>query len=149
MSMTVGHAKDTRNDLSACAPGRASILAQVHGFKSGIGIVRAQVYGAKAEDFLAKGKWTHRVETPRTGETTMTICLPLPGPGRYAIAVRHDANDDGKSDWNDGGGFSRNPSLSLLKLKPNYADVVITVQDAPLKLDIVMQYRRGLKIGPL
>ncbi|MET0240608.1 MAG: DUF2141 domain-containing protein [Sphingobium sp.] len=139
-----------RNDLSACVAGRPSILAQVHGFKSDVGIVRGQVYSGVAADFLEKGKWLRRVEAPRTREAVMTICLPVSSPGNYAIAIRHDANDNGKSDWNDGGGFSRNPRLSLLNLKPAHSDVVVTVpSNNPLKIDIVMQYRRGLTIAPL
>ena len=50
----------------------------------------------------------------------------MPRAGRYAVAVRHDVDGDG-NDWGDGGGFSRNPKLSLLNLKPKYQNVAIPV----------------------
>ena len=33
-------------------------------------------------------------------------------------------DNNGKSGWNDGGGFSRNPRISLVHLKPSFSDVV-------------------------
>ena len=68
--------------------------------------------------------------------------------GSYAIAVRHDVQGNG-SDWNDGGGFSRNPRLSLLDLKPKYAEVNIPVGNGVKPVDVVLNYRRGLKIAPI
>lgn len=135
--------------VAACTPGKSAALLTIRGFKSDVGMVRAQAYGSDPGEFLAKGKWIERVEAPRNGKDPMTICLPLPRPGRYAIAVRHDANDNGKSDWNDGGGFSRNPNLSVFNTKPDYDKVVIEVGDKPKPVEIVMQYRRGLSIRPL
>lgn len=133
----------------ACVPGERSIIVQVHGFKSDVGMVRAQLYGPDPADFLAKGKWTARIEKRRDTQAVTRFCFPVAAPGRYAIAVRHDANDNGRSDWNDGGGFSRNPRLSLTRMKPPFADVAVEVGHGPVTVDIVMQYRRGLSIGPL
>ena len=56
---------------------------------------------------------------------------------------------NGKSGWSDGGGFSRNPGLSLMKLKPDYKDVVITVGQETRVVNVVLNYRQGLAIKPL
>lgn len=126
-----------------------AVLVHVKGLKSGSGRVRVQAYGADAAAFLKKGRWIKRVEAEPAGRRALDVCLPLPAPGRYAIAVRHDANGNGSSDWNDGGGFSRNPRLSLLHMKPAFADVVIAVPPGPAtRVEIVMLYRQGLSIGP-
>ncbi len=72
----------------------------------------------------------------------------LPQPGDYAVAVRHDANANGKSDWNDGGGFTRNPHLSVFKLKPAFAATAVAITNRPISVPVIMQYRKGLMIGP-
>ena len=51
----------------------------------------------------------------------MDICLPVPAPGRYAVAVHHDLNTNGERDRQDGGGYSRNPKVSLFNPKPAFA----------------------------
>lgn len=136
-------------DVAACARGESALLVRVAGFKAHSGNLRVQVYGSNPSDFLAKGKKLRRVELPVRGNR-MDVCVALPGPGNYAVAVRHDINGDGqRGDWNDGGGFSRNPSLSLVNLKPKYRDVVIQVGSGVRPVDVTLNYRRGLSIGPV
>jgi len=108
-----------------------------------------QAYGANPAEFLATGKWVRRVEVQLQGRRSLDVCLRLPRFGEYALAVRHDANANGKSDWNDGGGFSRNPRLSLFHLKPAYADVVVTVSRDMPTIPVVMNYRQGFSIQPM
>jgi len=139
-------------DAAACAAGATgpAVLARVSGFKARTGDLRVQIYGGDARDFLAKGKYVKRVDVPvARGEGPMEVCVPLPGPGDYAVTVRHDLDGDGKSGWNDGGGFSRNPPLSLFNLKPRFEDVVISVGQRPKTVDITLNYRKGLSIGPV
>ncbi|WP_136161675.1 DUF2141 domain-containing protein [Sphingomonas flavalba] len=146
------HAAPSGPDAAICSRGgEPAVLVRVDGFKAHTGTLRVQIYGDKPEDFLAKGRWLKRIEVPvpvRAGP--MEVCVGLPRPGAYAVAVRHDVNGNGKSgDRSDGGGFSRNPGLSLLSLKPNYRDVVITVGGQPKPVDVVLNYVRGLSIGPI
>jgi uncharacterized protein (DUF2141 family) len=76
--------------------------------------------------------------------------VSLPGPSSYAVAVRHDSDgDNAKGDWSDGGGFSRNPKLSLLKLKPSFGQVAVPVGNGVRTVDVVLNYRQGLSIGPV
>lgn len=140
-----------RQSAPACGTGvEPSVLVHVTGLKSGTGRVRVQAYGPDPATFLKKGRWVRRVEAEPAGRQSLDVCLSVPAPGRYAIAVRHDANANGSSDWNDGGGFSRNPHLSLLHMKPAFADAAILLRrGAATRTEIVLQYRRGLNIGPL
>lgn len=135
-------------DAPRCQSGGPALLVSLRGLKSRDGLVRVWLYGANPSDFLKKGRKMHRVEL-RPSATAMDVCLAVPGPGRYAVAVRHDTNGDRDSDMGDGGGFSRNPRISLVKLKPSYKDVAFNVGPGVHRVPVVMQYRRGLSIGPL
>lgn len=139
----------TRTPDRACVAGQPSLTVTVSGFKTDSGMVRAQLYGPEPRNFLAKGKWAMRIEERRTGPGPMRFCFPVESPGRYAVAIRHDANGNTKSDWNDGGGFTRNPHISLTSLKPAFAASAVSVGATPVSASITMQYRQGLVIKPL
>lgn len=136
-------------DAAACARGASAVLVRVDGFKQRSGTLRVQVYGSNPADFLAKGKKLRRIDVPVTRAGRMDVCVALPGPGQYAVAVRHDLDGNGKSGWSDGGGFSRNPDISLVSLKPKYRDVAISVGSGPKPVDVTLNYRQGLSIGPV
>ncbi|MET0271265.1 MAG: DUF2141 domain-containing protein [Sphingomonas sp.] len=138
-------------EAAACRAGAAqpSVLVHVDGFKTRTGSVRVQVYGSNPDDFLAKGRKLKRIDLPVTKAGPMDVCVRLPNPGDYAIAVRHDVDGTGKSGWSDGGGFSRNPRLSLFALKPKYRDVVIAVGPGTKPVPVVLNYRDGLTIRPV
>jgi uncharacterized protein (DUF2141 family) len=137
-------------DPAACAGGSgAAALVRVEGFKQRSGNLRVQAYQADPGVFLVKGKWLARVDVPVTPRGRMEICVPLPAPGEYAIAVRHDVDGSGSSGWSDGGGFSRNPKLSLLKLKPEVDKVAVAVTRPGTPVDVTLNYRQGLSIGPV
>ncbi|KKW90785.1 hypothetical protein YP76_18210 [Sphingobium chungbukense] len=137
-------------DAQACEQGAGpAFLVQVRGFKKSAGDLRVQIYGSDPQSFLAKGKWLRRIDLPVSNVPFMPVCVSLPAPGAYAVAVRHDVDGNGKSGWNDGGGFSRNPSLSLFHLKPAFAKVVVSVGTEVKKIPIVLNYRRGLSIRPI
>lgn len=140
---------ERRTPDQACLPGQPSLTVEVSGFSNDRGTVRAQIYGPGGARFLDKGQWAMRIEQVRHGPGPMRFCFPIAQPGDYAVAVRHDANANGKSDWNDGGGFTRNPHLSLLHLKPAFGQSAVSVKDRAVRMPVVMQYRSGLSIGPL
>ena len=138
-------------DAAACTPGakKPAVLVSVNGFKNRVGRVRVQLYGNNPSDFLAKGKKLRRIDLPVTGSGAMNVCVAVPKAGTYAIAVRHDADGNGKSNWNDGGGFSNNPKLSLLDLKPSLRETAVSVGNGVKPVSVVLNYRRGLKIAPV
>src|SRR3954470_15426372 len=116
-------------DAAACSAGanRPALLVSVNGFKNRIGKLRIQLYGGNPRHFPARGKKMKRIDLPVTRAGAMNVCVAVPRTGTYAIAVRHDADNNGKTNWNDGGGFSNNPHLSLLALKPSHRSVAVTV----------------------
>ena len=137
-------------DAALCNAGSSgeALLVHVTGLKSQSGTLRVQLYGGDPAEFLAKGKKMRRIDVPASG-SEVDVCVGLPGPGKYAIAVRHDADANGKSGWNDGGGFSRNPRISLTNLKPRHSQVAMDIGPGVHRVPVIMQYRQGLSIGPL
>ncbi|MXO86050.1 DUF2141 domain-containing protein [Altererythrobacter aurantiacus] len=130
------------NNLSACAPGNGTgTMITITNISQSKGKLRIQAYRGVKSDWLEGGKWLNRIEVPaRSG--TMRVCMPLPGPGTYAIAVRHDLNGNGKTDLTeDGGGMSNNPSINLFNLgKPSYTKTRYTVGDRANSITIQMRY---------
>lgn len=141
--------RETRPDDQTCAKGGSpAVLVHISGLKNGAGKVRVQAYGPGAGDYLKKGEWAGRVDVPLNGRRSVEVCLPLPAAGQYSLAVRHDANANKKSDWNDGAGFSRNPKLSLLG-RPSFAETAVAVRGGPTKVHVVINYRRGMNVAPI
>ena len=130
-----------------CAPGKPSVIVHVAGFKQPAGKVRVSLYGGDSSRWLAKGGKIGRVKVPVTAKS-MDICVPVPEPGRYAVAVHHDFNLNGERDRVDGGGYSRDPRVSLLNPKPPFARAAFTVGNGPARIGVTLLYIRGLSIGP-
>ncbi len=136
-------------DAAACRGGGQAVLVTVDGFRQRTGNIRVAIYGSDPSRFLARGQTLRKINVPVTGAGPMRICVALPGPGRYAVAVRHDINGNNHSDWSDGGGFSRNPRISLTNLRPNYNNVAINVGRGVTPVNVVLNYRFGLAIRPV
>ncbi|WP_209348998.1 DUF2141 domain-containing protein [Pontixanthobacter sp. CEM42] len=130
------------NDLSKCSSGsNSAVKVTVSGIQTSTGKIRVQSYKGTKAEWLKSGKWLSRIETgARKG--TMTFCLPVSGPGTYAIAVRHDKNGNGKTDiWKDGGAMSNNPSINIFNLgKPSYKKTRFTVGQGVKSISINMRY---------
>lgn len=129
------------NDMSNCAGEGPAVRVSVSGLESSRGKVRVQAYRATAADWLQKGRWLARIEAPaRAG--AMTFCVPLPAPGHYAIAVRHDINGNGKTEiTSDGGGMSNNPSINIFNLgKPAVSRTSFHVGNGVHSISITMRY---------
>ncbi len=128
--------------------GQGAVLVTVYGFKERTGNVRVQLYRADSS-FLERGRWLERIDLPVSRSGAMRVCVPVPRAGSYAIAVRHDLDGNGSSGWNDGGGFSRNPRMSLTNLRPRAQAVAIDVGNEVLPINVVLNYRFGLSIRPV
>jgi uncharacterized protein (DUF2141 family) len=130
------------NDMSKCYRGGGpAVMVTVSGIRSSRGTLRVQSYRGVASEWLKSGRWLSRIEVPaRAGK--MTFCMPVPEPGSYAIAVRHDANGNGGTDLSeDGGGMSNNPSINIFNLgKPSVSKTAFTVGDDVRSISIVMKY---------
>lgn len=133
------------NDMSRCrtSASQPAVLVDVRGFAAEAGNVRIQSYPATREAWLTKGAWLNRIEKPvRLSGDHMRFCLPLPEPGRYGIAVRHDRDGNGKTDIRrDGGGFSNNPAISIFNLgKPSVEKTAFVAGSGVTRITINLRY---------
>ncbi len=129
------------NDMAKCRGSGPAVSVTVTEIKSGGGTMRMQLYRATKQDWLAKGRWIYRIQIPaRAG--SMTFCMPVPQAGSYAIAVRHDVNDNDKTDLTqDGGGMSNNPSINVFNLgKPSVDKAAFSVGNEVKAISIRMRY---------
>ena len=137
----------------ACEKNQSAVLVHVNGFKTRSGTLRVQLYAANSRTFLEKKQYLERIELPVTRSGAMNVCVAVPGPGNYALYVRHDANGSGKSDRADGGGFSGNPSLSLtdlaFKRKPSLSKTQFAVGDKTREIGVTLNYIQGLSFKPV
>ena len=131
----------------ACVPGKPSVIVHVAGFRQPTGRLKLSLYGADSNRWLAKGGKIGKVKIPVTARS-MDVCLPVPAPGRYAVAVHHDLNLNGERDRHDGGGYSRNPKVSLFKPKPAFSKAAFEVGNGPAKVGVTLLYVKGLSVSP-
>ena len=131
------------NNPAKCAAGAGpAVRVTVTDIRESTGTMRVQSYRGTKEDWLEKGKWIYRMEAPAKAGS-MTFCMPLPRPGTYAIAVRHDVNGNGDTDiFADGGSMSNNPSINIWNLgKPSYKKTRFDVGPGVESISIRMRYR--------
>ena len=134
-------------DSTACGAGKPSVLVRVSGLKRPSGKVKIGVYPA---DSYLKKRGTVAKDTLAVRSTgPLDVCFAVPKPGRYAVAIHHDLNANGGRDINDGAGYSNNPKLSLTNLKPSFRRTAVEVGGATRRVGVVMQYRKGLSVGPV
>ncbi|MFY7744546.1 MAG: DUF2141 domain-containing protein [Erythrobacter sp.] len=109
-AQTLGQKID--NDMSRCNAGKGpAVRVEITGLKSSAGNLFVRTYRAKESDWLKSRRYLHRIDTtPRKG--AMSVCVPLPAAGDYAIVVQHDANGNREKDFStDGAGMSNNPEI--------------------------------------
>jgi uncharacterized protein (DUF2141 family) len=135
------------NAAVGCAQGKPSVIVHLAGFKRTAGKVKVSLYGSDSRRWLAKGGRISKVKVPVTAKS-MDVCIPVPTPGRYAVAVHHDLNLNGDRDRQDGGGYSRNPKVSLLNPKPSFSKAAFEVGHGPAQVGVTLLYIRGLGVGP-
>ncbi len=136
------YGRNVSNDISKCHRGAGpAILVTVDGIESSRGRMRAEVYNATASDWLSSGRWLTRTETAAKAGT-MQFCLPVSAAGTYGVAVRHDANGNGKTDLSeDGGAMSNNPTINIFNLgKPSYRKVAFGAGPGVTSIRVKMRY---------
>ncbi len=99
----------------AARPGPDRLTVRVEGVRSDKGLIAVTLYPDDAGRFLASGGRIARVRAP-AASGGVPVCVPLPGPGHYAVLVHHDEDGDRKMDRTligmpaEGWGFSNNPT---------------------------------------
>lgn len=132
-----------------------AFLVSAYGLKDRRGTLKLEVYPANDKDFLADdnvlvaaGKTFRRVEAGIPGSGTPMLCIRVPAAGRYGVSLLHDRDSNRKFGWRvDGIGFASNPKLGLGK--PKVAKASAVAGSVPTRIDIVMNYQRGLGMRPL
>lgn len=140
------YARTASNDMSLCAPGKGpAVRIAVSGLKSSTGNVFARVYHPRSSEWLKSKRYLLRVDAaPREG--SMTVCVPLPAAGEYAIAVSHDANGNRKTDLStDGAGISNNPKINKIlgiPRPPSVEKARFLASEGITRMAITIQYLR-------
>lgn len=137
------------SDASACTAGKPSVDVLVSGFKQASGTIKVSLYDGDPKRYLVRHGKLRNVIVPVRSTAPLEICIAVPAPGMYAIALHHDLNGNDEKDRADGGGYSRNPRLSVFNLKPGFGKTGFRVGNNPIHTAIVLQYARGLSIGPV
>lgn len=135
-------------------PGPA-LLIVVHGLKDRDGILRAELYPANDQDFLAddnilvqQGKVFRRVDinVPQAGDPI--LCMRIPGAGRYSLSVLHDRDRNLKFGlFSDGIGFGGNPKIG--RSRPKAAAASVSAGASVTRTDVTLNYLRGFSMRPL
>lgn len=133
-----------------------AFLVDVNGLKDREGTLKLELYPDNDEDFLADdnvlvmaGKAFRRVEVAVPATGPVQLCIRAPGPGTYSLTIMHDRDSNRRfSLSNDGIAFAGNPKLGWSKPKADAAKA--SIGNAPARISITMNYRRGLfSFGPL
>lgn len=139
------YGRAVNNDLGECAAGKGpAVRITVTGLKSSAGYLFVRAYPATKADWLVSKRYIIRVDAkPQAG--SMTVCVPLPGTGDFAIAVQHDINGNRKTDVStDGAGMSNNPGikkvLGLIPQAPPLDKVRFTAGPGVTRMTVSMQY---------
>lgn len=140
LAALVGH------DAPVCAAGQPSVEVHVVGFKQATGTLGVSLYSS--ENYLKHHGKLRKIEVPVRLGGPIDVCIAVPKPGRYAVAVHHDLNGNDKKDRSDGGGYSRNPRLSIFNLKPGFNSTGFNVGNGPARVSVQLLYANGLMIGP-
>lgn len=139
-----GYANVIGNDLSKCASGNGpAVKVRISGLKSSAGNLYVRTYRATSSDWLKSKRYLTRVNAqPRRG--SVTVCVPVPEAGTYAIAVQHDINGNRKTDFSvDGGGISNNvPIKRVLGIPrpPSVSKAAFQVGSGVHNLSITVKY---------
>lgn len=132
---------ELRHVPALCQGSGPAVMINITGIRPATGKVRAQLYLANSDDWLERGRWLTRIELPAR-DGSMAICMPVPAAGEYAIAVRHDVNENGETDIRtDGGAMSNNPSINIFNLgRPSINRTRFTIGREVLPMTLRMRY---------
>lgn len=134
-----------------------ALMINVVGLKDRGGTMKAELYPANDQDFLADdnvlisaGKTFRRVviDVPASGNVQM--CIRAPAAGTYGLSLLHDRDGNRKFGLSiDGVGFGSNPK-SLGPFKPKIAVGRVVAGSGLTPITVRLMYRRGLmSFGPI
>ncbi len=124
-------------------PGTTRLIVNVDGVRSSQGLVAVTLYLDDSKKFLAKKGGVYVARVPAKAGRTR-LCLSVPKPGVYGLAVYHDANGNKSFDKNSVGlpaeayGFSNNPA-TLFGL-PRFSSVRLNVPRSNVATTVTLTY---------
>jgi uncharacterized protein (DUF2141 family) len=124
-------------------PSATRLRVRVKGVRSSQGLVAVTLYADERRRFLAKRGSLYVGRVPAQQGWT-DICIHVPGPGTYALAVYHDADADRRFDRTaiglpaEGFGFSNNPPTFLGM--PSFARVRLSVPRSGVRTVVQLRY---------
>lgn len=129
-------------DAAACEANKPAILASVVGLKDRKGILKLELYPATPEDFtrddhdlIAAGKTFRRVAVTPPAAGPVSLCIRVPGPGRYALLLTHNRDGQNKFRYTiDGAGLPSNKRIGMAKPKVGAATVDVGATTLPLTI---------------
>lgn len=129
--------------MGAAAPTGSDVSITVSGLRSSKGVVRACMTTDSDRFPKCRGDDdAYSLVVP--AKDGMVLDFGPVRPGRYAIALLHDENDNGKADRalsmipREGFGFSRDAKVRLGP--PSFDDAAIAVGAQPVRAQIHMRY---------
>lgn len=140
--------------LFAAAPGFAQtdctgpassvrLYVNVEGVRSANGLIAVTLYADDSSRFLARRGSLYVGRVPARAGTTR-VCIHLPSPGVYALAVYHDADGNRTINRSSLGlpreavGFSNNPRL-LFSI-PSFRSVRLSVPRTNMQTTVRLRY---------
>lgn len=135
-------------DAGVCASDAGSaILVRVDGLKDRLGPVRVRTFGGDPSTYFDKKRALKRVVVAPPSSGPVEVCMAVPGPGVYAVDIRHDVNRNGDTDKADGAGASGNPKISLFAIlfgkRPSAERVAVRVGNGVVPINIQVKYLQG------
>jgi len=119
------------------------VFVNVNRVRVSSGLIAVSIYADNARKFLATRGALYVVRVPAIAGTTR-VCVNLPGPGIYGLAVYHDMDSDRGFDRNrvglpaEGYGFTNNPRL-LFGI-PAFSSVRINLPRTNMWTNVRMTY---------
>ncbi|MGI4746267.1 MAG: DUF2141 domain-containing protein [Janthinobacterium lividum] len=143
-----GPARSADQTAAACpASATGAVGTQLHialtGLRNDDGAVSVTLYGEKAKSFMAHRGWIAQVRVKPAGRQT-EACFAVSGPGTYAVAVYHDANDNHHFDRTflglpaEGYGFSNDAPTPIGP--PPFSAAKFIVQPGGTAISIHLRY---------
>ncbi len=132
----------------SCSQEGPYIAVRVQDVRTSDGLIVADLHGDDPKHFLKKGKRVSRIRVPAALDE-VNFCIPVAGPGVYAIAVYHDVNGNRKFDKNWIGlpkepfGVSNNPRVRLGP--PKFKEAAFEVNEVGANVEIVLNNRKSKK----
>lgn len=124
-------------------PSDTKLYVDVANVKASTGLIAVTLYGDSRKKFLATRGSLYVGRVPAKAGTTR-VCIYLPAPGYYGLAVYHDANGNRRFDKNGLGlpaeafGFSRN-AKTLFGL-PSWDSVRMHVPRTGMRTTVRLKY---------